>query len=98
MLIIPSGVTDLHQPAQYLLNDGGVERVDDILSFSFAQYQAGLSQQVEVMGNAGFGHVEVFGNFPGGQIPLSQQTENLPTRGISQCFKRVVQENHLYDI
>jgi hypothetical protein len=69
---------------------GSVEGIRNKLSLFFGRYQTRLLQQVQVMGDAGFGNMEMVSNLSGRPVAILQQLKYLPARFIVQGFKQQV--------
>lgn len=81
---------ELYKPLGDFVHDGSIERIKNILPLFFGFYQARLLQQVQVVGDAGFGNAKMIGNFTGGFIAFLQQGQYLPARAIVQGFEEQV--------
>ena len=66
-----------------------------MLPFPFVGDQAGVFEDIQVVGNRREGHVKPSRNLPGRQVFLPQKPQNLPSRRVRQRAEYVGHPGHL---
>jgi hypothetical protein len=81
---------EVENPAKRLVQHGGLERVDDELTSFSGRDELGLPEQIEMIGDAGCGHVELGRDFAGAQVSFLQFLENAPPSGVAQGLEQKI--------
>jgi hypothetical protein len=59
---------ELEQPRDAVVDDAGVQRIDNELPVPFREDEIRLPEQIQMVGNSRFGDLEMVGNGPGGEV------------------------------
>src|SRR6185312_4260303 len=81
---------ELQHPFQEVFHHTCVDRIPDKLPFLLRIYEACFSEQVEVVRDAGPGHLEALRNFPRVHIPFPEHLQDLPASRVVKRFEYLV--------
>ena len=80
----------LHEPRQALVEDGGLQPVDDRLPDLARGDESGAAQQPQVVGHGRLAQRESVGDFSRRVVALAEQIEDAPPRRVVQRAEEVV--------
>ena len=79
------GTGPLHDLLDDVVEDGGVELVDDLLSVTLGENEPGVAEHAEVPGDRGPRRRKVFGDFTRCARSVAQELEDVAARGVGEC-------------
>src|SRR6185503_12470298 len=78
------GADPLEQVVDEVLEDGGVELVDDLLAAALGENEAGVAERAEVARDGGPGGREVLGDLAGRARSVAEESEDLAAGGVGE--------------
>jgi hypothetical protein len=84
---------EIPDAGHYVLDDGCIERVEDLLTVSSAADEIGFLEHGEVVRNRGLGQVKVRGELPRGHFSTRQKSEDFAARGVGKGLEDLIHDN-----
>ena len=78
------GTHPFEQVVDEVLEDGGVELVDDLLAAALGENEAGVAECAEVAGDGGPGGWEVVGDLAGRARSVAEEAEDFAAGGVGE--------------
>ena len=83
---------EFQKPCEALVEDGGLQPVDDRLPGLARGHESGAAQETQVVGHGRFAQGERPGDFSRRVVAFAEQIEDAPPRGIVQRPEKLVHE------
>ena len=84
---------DVEEPVYQLLEDGGVEAVDDVLAAAFVIDEPGVFQDAQMVTDRRLRHLEAGGDLPCRHVPVGQELQDPAAGRVGQSLESVVHSN-----